>query len=160
MIYTGIGSRQTPPHVLEAMQLIAKQRAAEGWTLRSGNAAGADTAFATGCSLVQGEMEIYLPWEGFNNRTSKNSGYIAIGQLPNVSQAMEIAAQFHPNWGACSRAAKKLHTRNVYQIAGWDLNTPTDEVICWSKGSGGTEQALRIAYYLDIPIRNLYNEYS
>lgn len=48
----------------------------------------------------------------------------------------------------------------MYQVLGYDLKTPSDMVICWTKdggASGGTGQALRIAKDYNIPIYNLYN---
>lgn len=51
--------------------------------------------------------------------------------------------------------AKKLQARNSHQVLGLDLNTPSDFIICWTKGGkgiGGTGQALRIAKAYNIPI--------
>jgi hypothetical protein len=54
--------------------------------------------------------------------------------------------------------AKKFHSRNVHQVLGRDLKTPSDFVICWTADggfSGGTGQALRIADDHGIPIFNM-----
>ena len=48
MLYTGIGSRETPHHILTLMTEIANILDNIGYTLRSGGADGADTAFALG----------------------------------------------------------------------------------------------------------------
>ena len=45
MTYAGIGSRATPQAELEAMTEAAKMLSEKGYTLRSGGAKGADTAF-------------------------------------------------------------------------------------------------------------------
>ena len=50
-----------------------------------------------------------------------------------------------PNWGRLSYGGKKLQTRNVFQVLGADLKTPTEFIICWTDKYGGTQQALRIA---------------
>ena len=45
--------------------------------------------------------------------------------------------------------------RNVHQVLGYDLETPTDFIVCYTKDDkdqGGTGQALRIAYDRTIPI--------
>lgn len=47
-IYTGIGSRETPPDILELMTKIARFMFKQGFTLRSGGADGADSAFEAG----------------------------------------------------------------------------------------------------------------
>lgn len=154
LYYAGIGSRQTPQECMEIMFEIAQQMAPT-WTLRSGAAHGADTAFYEGAMAGKGQCEIFLPWNGFNGFTASNKGFY----VPTFQgQTMDIAKHFHPNWDACSPAAKKMHGRNVCQVAGLDLNTKTDLVICWTKDGkrgGGTGQALRIAEYLEIPIFDL-----
>ena len=69
--------------------------------------------------------------------------------------AFEIASKYHPRWNYLSQGAKFLQARNSHQILGWDLNTPSDFVICWTKGGkgqGGTGQALRLARDYNIPI--------
>ena len=49
MIYTGIGSRKTPPGILAQMSELAAFLARSGWVLRSGGAPGAD--FPETCSF-------------------------------------------------------------------------------------------------------------
>jgi hypothetical protein len=145
MIYAGIGSRETPDNVLDVMRNIGKLLALKGCILRSGGARGADKAFEDGCDLISGRKEIYLP---------QNT-------LENDDKAREITKQFHPNWEACNEYARRLHTRNVYQILGSDLNTVSDFVVCWTINGepiGGTAQAIRIAEYYWIPIYNLGKE--
>ncbi len=152
MIYTGIGSRETPDSILRIMKAYAAKMATDGNLLRSGAAPGADSYFESGCLSVGGSKEIYLPWAGFEGRTG--SGYISA--IPK--EAFEIAATFHPAWERCSQGARKLHTRNVCQILGKDLKTKTDLVVCWTKdgkASGGTGQAIRIAEHYDVRIVNL-----
>ena len=149
-IYAGIGSRKTPAIALQQMKTIGRELAAQ-WHLRSGYAAGADQAFFLGAMEGKGTATNFIPWEGFNGAPGNDERFV-VGYTP---EAMEIAKQFHPNWDACSSAAKLLHMRNVFQIAGLDLNTPVDMVVCWTpngKRGGGTGQALRIAEYLKIPI--------
>lgn len=149
--YCGIGSRQTPTDVLNVMWAIGSELAREGWTLRSGGAVGADTAFEKGCMNQSGTREIYVPWKGFAEG-------IAVDGLDNYAEATKIAEKFHPRWDMCSPGARKLHTRNVYQIVGTELSDPVKFVVCWTVGgnrTGGTGQALRIAEYLEIPIFDL-----
>lgn len=156
MIYAGIGSRETPPSVLEDMISVGHHLANIGWTLRSGGAGGADTAFEEGCDRGNGSKEIFIPWNNFSGRNSNQRGVIARINC----EAEAIAQRFHPNWNACSRGARALHSRNVAQILGQHLNQPSDLVICWTKnasGAGGTGQALRMAKHYNIPIFDLGN---
>lgn len=156
--YAGIGSRVTPENVLQVMKKLAIVLAKDGWTLRSGAADGADTAFEKGCDSVMGNKEIYLPWKCFNNSDST---------LYNLtSSAEEIAFQFHPNLYAQSEAVIKLMTRNTYQVLGPKLSTPSKFILCYaplnSSGvpTGGTSQAIRIAERHKIPVFNLYQKES
>ncbi len=158
-IYTGIGSRRTPPEILEAMQALGKVLGRKGWVLRSGAAPGADTAFEQGCDAVGGQKEIYLPWPGFQNNPSR--------LYTPSREAFATVAQFHPAPNNLSAAAVKLMARNAHQVLGADMNTPADLVICWTPDgarsvtgpdTGGTGQALRIAAYNGVRIINLRNE--
>lgn len=154
MIYAGIGSRETPMDVIALMRDIGAICAKLGHTLRSGAAPGADSAFEAGCDVSGGLKEIYIPWEGFQQRRSTERGVHA-----GVSdEAMKLASQHHPNWSACSRGARALHARNCYQVLGLDLATPVDRIFCWTprgEGGGGTGQALRLAIFLGIEIVDL-----
>ena len=145
--YAGIGSRQTPREIIELFKRVARYLAGEGLVLRSGSAEGADTAFEIGCDSAGGKKEIYLPWKGFGDSTSK--------LFTQSKEAIEIAKKYHPQWSILSQGAKKLQSRNVMQVLGQDLKTPSRFIICWTKdgeGRGGTGQALRIAKDYDIPI--------
>ncbi len=164
-IYTGIGSRETPPDKLQIMRNIGYTLAKYGWLLRSGHAPGADQAFEYGAKNAASTrttpgLEIFLPWPHFEEAPERDPQYItpSIHCLDTYEQAVNIASHFHPAWNRCTDGAKKLHTRNVYQVAGRDLNTATNFIVCWTKDGkreGGTGQALRMASYLEIPIFDL-----
>lgn len=165
--YTGIGSRETPQHVLEIMRESAKALASLGWVLRSGGAEGADTAFEEGASEANQPTlpEIYLPWPYFNDRgwgTHYRSEYVRPLDLGEFwFKARDIAATTHPAWGNCKAGAKALHTRNVFQVLGKDLNSPSKFLICYAepKGdsiSGGTATAYNLAKSRGIECFNLY----
>lgn len=152
--YAGIGSRKTPPNVLAAMTIIAQRLEKLGYTLRSGGAEGADSAFEEGAD----SKEIYLPWKGFNGNSS-NLHSIHMG-------AILLARKYHPAWDMLSQGAQKLQARNCYQILGYDLRTLSDFVVCWTPDgcekssertskTGGTGQAIEIADSYGIPVFNL-----
>lgn len=138
--YAGIGSRETPSTIITLMSLMARHLAQNGYTLRSGAAQGADTAFEVGCDYVSGPKEIYLPWMKFQDSNSK--------LVLDSEEAFEIAEKFHPYWHNLSNGARRLQARNSHQILGLDLKSPCDFVICYTKkgkAAGGTGQAIRIA---------------
>jgi hypothetical protein len=128
------------------MTKIAVDLQESKYTLRSGGAPGADTAFELGAI----NKEIYIPWQGFNNSTS---------ELYSLSQeATDIAKSIHTAFNRCTQGAQKLHTRNVYQILGYDLKSPSEFVVCWTKNGktiGGTATAINLAVSLGIPVYNL-----
>jgi hypothetical protein len=170
MYYAGIGSRKTPVDILIKMQKLAERLGQLGFVLRSGGADGADSAFEIGASGYRSigyGKQIFLPWKAFNGSESQF-------HEPEL-KAYEIAAQYHPSWHGLTSAAKSLMARNVHQVLGNDLikwyesNNWSDFVICWtpdgaekaidtSNKTGSTNQAIRIAYYHEIPVFNLYNK--
>ena len=151
MIYTGIGSRKTPNNVLTQMGLYGHVLAKLGFTLRSGGANGADSAFEDGCLRGSGEMEIYLPWKGFNNNPSP------LYHIP--PEAVEYASEVYgSSFEYLTQPVKLLMSRNIQQVLGKNLDTPTDFVVCWTPGGelvGGTSQAIKCAQQLSIPVFNL-----
>lgn len=148
MLYAGIGSRETPDNILKLMQNIAAELRVLGYTLCSGGALGADTAFAEG----DPDAQIYLPWPGYN----KIEDPTLAGPSP---EAIKVASTFHPAWHRCGYGARKLHGRNMHILFGSNLDTPVDFVVCWTKDgkdSGGTGQAIRAAMVNNIPVFNLF----
>lgn len=162
--YCGIGSRDTPHAVLEQMMGIAYILKEMEYVLRSGHADGADLAFEKGSD---GQNQIWLPWSGFNYKSPQSQGLVRTGHYVPAENwvASKIAEANHPKWDACSPAARKMHTRNVYQVLGPGLgvinqDTVSRFVLCWTKdgkASGGTGQAIRIAEACKIPVFNLFH---
>ena len=179
--YAGIGSRQTPVSTLDSMFDTARKLAKLGWTLRTGGATGADSAFLEGCKAAGGSYELWLPWKGFNSYT--------LGHFTDDCHD-EVASHIHPLWSRGLRqGAKRLHSRNMGQILGADFNVQeivsvikgdksdtepgerSSFVLCWtpdgsigetsSPKTGGTGTALRLAHLLGVPVvnaRNLAND--
>jgi hypothetical protein len=142
--YTGVGSRNTPTEILTLMTAIAHKLYAMNYILRSGGAAGADTAFELGASQ---KKQIFTA-----NMTTK--------------EAMDIASKYHPAWNKCSTFARKLHGRNAFQVLGPNLCKPSALLICWTPdgcishaertiNTGGTGTAISIANAYNVSIYNL-----
>lgn len=141
LFYTGVGSRETPSEVLKKFTEIASLLESYGYILRSGHADGADISFEMGVSNVKKNAEIYLAKDA-------------------TAESMEIASKIHPAWNNCSDYAKKLHARNVFQVLGKDLKTPSKFLLCWTKGGkpvGGTRTAIVLAEQNNIPVFNFFN---
>lgn len=160
-IYTGIGSRSTPPEVYEQMIEFAVNVGHRGWCLRSGGADGADSAFELGAIQSMGARHIYLPWAEFNGRHST--------LCQSESYTYPIAARVHPQWARLRPGARSLMARNVHQVMGDSkFQSNSAFVICWTPDgcssaseysikTGGTGMAIYIADTLGIPVFNLKN---
>ena len=144
MTYAGIGSRRTTPDVLRKMTAAAKQLAAMGYTLQSGGAQGADSAFEQG---AEGKAQVFKASDA-------------------TDQTRKIAKEIHPNPGALGIFPLNLMARNTNQIFGADLKTPVDFVLAWTPdgaestaerniGTGGTGQAIDMASRKGIPVINM-----
>lgn len=157
--YAGIGSRRTPEGILALMTAIASMLRADGYILRSGNAEGADQAFAVGAGY---DAHVFLPWPSFN-RDWLAETYPADRPGPTVITDPEpwtaqYAEEFHPAWERCTQGARKLHSRNVHQLHGLQGEPLSSFVICWTPDAaevGGTATAIRMARHSGVPVFNL-----
>lgn len=156
-IYAGVGSRETPPDVLNYFERVGARLKELGYTLRSGAARGADSAFERG-GWPNAEIFVAKPSDKYRYTiiTPKHPAFI-------------LASRTHPAWHACSEIGKMLHSRNCFQVLGEDLKTPVDFLLCWTPcGSetaescnittGGTATAIRLAHKNNIPVFNFANE--
>jgi hypothetical protein len=158
--YTGIGSRDIDEDVFDLLVVVSMELTLKGYTLRSGGADGSDTAF----EVPTNNKEIYLPWAKFNNNDSQLI-------MPDKHPAYEIAKNNHPVWDRLGPATKKLMARNVLQVLGNNLDSPSQFVVCYTKDgceshvtrtskTGGTGLAISVASKRNIPIFNLKNQTS
>lgn len=139
------------------MRLLSAQLESMGYTLRSGNADGSDSYFASG---VEENAQIWLPWDNYNldyqTKRPKHQ-YITIDE--NDKDAYDSVDEFHPAPQHLTPKSRLLMMRNYRILMGKD--SPNSEfVIAWTKDgkdSGGSGQLLRIAKHYDIPIFNLHS---
>ncbi|MDB4311943.1 hypothetical protein N9937_00795 [bacterium] len=170
--YTGVGARGTPPEAMKQLQAIGYVLKDLGVILRSGGALGADTAFwegvvewYKGINDVSSKRPegIYLPWEGFNGYNTWNQWgcFKTVEQMGVEQEARNIASVIHPAWYRCREGAQKMHSRNVLQVLGDDLKTPSDLLVCWAEvdhagiPKGGTATAWNLAVREGIPCFNI-----
>lgn len=152
--YAGIGARKTPEEILVTFKEIGKLLVEKSYILRSGAADGADSAFEEGCVEANGLREIYLPWPSFNGRKSVYT---------DPSDEAMALAEYHwkiygwRSWSDIPDSHKKLLARDVHQVLGQDLKTPSEFVVCYTnegKLVGGTAMAIHIAKERDIRVFN------
>lgn len=169
-VITVVGSRSADTAaILEATKLCT-QLLEEGYLLRSGGAKGMDRAVTDAYLFHVGmdnmdcikDPEIYIPWKNFNGGSlipelEFNLG-IVCGTDPD---ARLMASRSHPAWGNCSEGVRKLHTRNVHQLLGLNLDKPSDVLLYWAetdyngKPKGGTAMAVALADLNQIPTINM-----
>ena len=156
--YAGIGSTKTPEHIQEKMTEIAKLLEIKRYTLRSGGATGADTAFENG---VRHRKEIFYQYDYI--LSDAECVPYAKSELKFSS---EMCDRFHPIGKKLRGRTRDLISRNTFQIFGIGDTQNVDFVICYTQDgsegitsqlTGGTGQALRIAKAYHIPIYNLKN---
>ncbi len=154
MRIVGIGSRGLQPIDLNTCFRLGQFIAKCGGVLDSGNADGADQAFAEGANSVDPALvHLHLPWPNFNREAIVRGNVIHLPQ--EQSRFAEEAAKYHPAWRRLSQGAQKLHIRNV-------------DIVCWprlkdmvlafpsqKRGGGGTGQGMRVAEGYDIPVIDL-----
>lgn len=183
MFYTGIGSRETPDSVLGIMEDAAYRLAAMGWVLRSGKAGGADEAFQKGMQRFAKDLaepealklaEIYTPWAKFKNANLSDMWDTSLPSIdavfPHQIKSREgIVGVFHPaaDYMKAERpGAYALHSRNVHQIMGMDLEAKrySSFVLFYTKEDkngnpkGGTATAVNLARSLGVRTLNLLHQ--
>jgi hypothetical protein len=168
--YAGIGSRAIPEEALRLIASIAKRLAQEEAILRTGLSPGADQAFYRGALAGDGEVELYLPWPGFQARALSAREHERVRVLSRPTPAAyALAARFHPAddgrpFAALTDQAQARLARDSHEVLGADLHSPVACVICWTPdgnvdgrtgAADGTSQALRIAAERAVPVFNL-----
>ncbi len=153
--YAGVGARNTPPEIINYMQLTAIALAQDGCVCRTGAALGADQSFAEGAMKAAGQVDLSIPWHSYEKVwvNSLRQDLISVNVIQdNNVKAFESVQLYHPAPDKLKHAVKKLHARN-YMIV-----EPADYVVCWTpEGAtvGGTGQAIRIAEDLGKHVYNL-----
>jgi hypothetical protein len=164
--YTGVGARDTPLDVCAEQVRLSAWLWRRNYRLRSGGAWGSDESFERGVGR-KADMEIILPQYSFRGRIARPGTPYSVVPDELEAQGREIAASVHPKWSAVEakeRAgdpfAASAHIRNVLQVLGLDLKSPSDFLVCWApiKGKsvdGGTRTAYELAKRNGIPAWNL-----
>lgn len=167
MIVTGIGSRpknlpkengEIATWIVDLVNEVGAAAKKHNWTLRSGAADGMDSLFEAAWG---DNKEIYLPYDGFNGHWGGQNGAILVEDPMILAQAVDIVSKVHPVWKKLKKIAKELHTRNVFQALGAEVNHPSDFCVFYApvdengEIEGGTRTAVEICRFLNVPTYNL-----
>jgi len=155
---TIVGSRSISKEEFRILREIATKLCFEGYTLRSGAADGADSTIN---HLHQ--IEIILPWSGFNGFLHDGERVFALEFLPHVQLAIKKAKSIHPRPDLLKNAILKFHARNIYQVIGpkgadgvkSDIVIYCADDITFEVPKGGTRTAVMYAKELNIPVYNI-----
>lgn len=162
--FTCVGSRKATDEQAEILAGFALRLLRAGYKGRSGLSGPCDLALNTALAQCpQAPCEFYLAWNGYDGwwRGGLDGRIYEPRWFENYPQAIEIVSTIHPVWDKLKRGDKLLHGRNVYQVLGLDLQSPSDVLICAApvdkKGRvlGGTATAFNLATQHQIPCFNI-----
>lgn len=148
-----IGSRDIPPSKVKILESLGEEIVSRGWYIRTGNAKGADQAYARGGNKKDPSyVKLFLPWASYEiaaihtlNKVYPNSCW----DDKHLRVLTSIAREHHPAWKNLSYGVKSLMIRNAAIIQSSTL------VVAYlnhnKKGGGGTGHGWRIAETLNIP---------
>ena len=154
----GIGSRKTPKAILEWMKLMGAEIVKNGFWLASGNASGADQAWATGANTVNPRrVHICLPWDEFERDQIWDANRLTVyTELPRQTkrQISSLIKALHPAGDRLSDVHLALLGRNALIVH------QASAVIGWMNPErpGGTGMAYILARRWNIPVFNVATE--
>lgn len=161
LVYVGMGEQKIPKDYRNIVIEIAKELSDRGFIMRSGGSKGTETFFEKGTKFRN--REIYLPWNGFNEKECNSIGnYLCTDKLSRdlVNQAEELIAPHHSHWDKLNGTHKRLYIKQVFQLLGRNLDSPTNFVLYYGNESGGVIKnnaliGIKLAKRLMIPTFNL-----
>lgn len=158
--YTGVGSRSIPSNIAVIMGKFAKKQKKR--TLRSGGAAGADTAF----ELYADKKNIFLPWP----KAVEEHYHISRFTDAELAFADAILEEVFP-YRLSKKTTINLFRRNVFQVLGKcdsiSSAVCSDFLICYTQDgctghgdyvlgkTGGTGIAILIADMFNVEVFNM-----
>lgn len=152
-VFAGIGNRDAPLEALELCQRVSETLGNLGYVLRTGGAEGCDNAFLAYARFA----EVFVPWDRFNGIPMRH-------HIPK--HAFTLAETYVNDWKHKTNGFKALHARNMMQVLGPHLETPSNFIVCYTRDgcdsketrtsdTGGTGSAIACASDRGIPIINL-----
>jgi hypothetical protein len=151
-----IGSRKTPIHILGWMKNTGAEIVNRGHIVVSGNAPGADQAWAAGGNFFDpAKVELCLPWAAFEHGVIHPDNVVyAFPDEPIAKREhyYKLAQDNHTRWYYCTEPAKKLLARNAMIVSRVDF------VLGYLCETGGTRHAFRIAKALGLPTFDVARE--
>ena len=145
-----IGARQLSLPTAVYLESVGAFYAEKGSIIASGNAPGADQAYARGalCTGANAQVELFLPWANFETRARCGLERVYLVEHATPDQ-IAAARDNHPAWHGLGDAARKLLTRNAMIV--WHAQFVIAYPNRTREGWGGTGHAIRVATHHGIP---------
>jgi hypothetical protein len=125
------------------MEATGAKLVRHGYTLVSGNAPGADQAWARGGNASDPtRVELCLPWESFETSAIHGRNVVRVLDLRSAGY-FDRVKETHPRFDRLSLGALRLHARNAMIVEGAHLVLGALNPA--KPGGGGTGSAFRIA---------------
>lgn len=156
-----IGSRSIPSSVLAWMEEAGAALVKAGHTIVSGNATGADQAWARGGNSVDpARVELCLPWADFEERAVVPGNVVRVlDSVPAEDREVYYAViQTHNSGHHPNPSVQKLFARNAMIVIGplrpgskvhWNR---VSHVLAYGVERGGTRRACKIAHRFGVQI--------
>lgn len=146
-----IGSRALDQFCLGTCEKLGAWIVQCGHILDTGNAPGADQAFARGANQVRPDLvHLHLPWYNFERHAIHDDNVVHL--LDDLTEDRLkyyelVAQQHHPAWTRLSQGARKLMSRNSSILLPPPHFTSVDLCLAFPGRNrlGGTGQGMRIA---------------
>jgi predicted Rossmann-fold nucleotide-binding protein len=152
-----IGSRDLNKHELEICKAYGQALAENGKMVITGNARGADQAYAEGANSVDpGKVILVLPWYSYERHAIVEGNKVIVfdPKKPECIGWRLEAEKLHPAWHKLSQGGQLLMARNIRIVM------YADYLIAFPKKNkygqlGGTGQGIRYAEKLGMRIERL-----
>lgn len=136
------------------LEAVGADLVEQGHVVTTGNAQGADQAFALGASWVDPKkVELYLPWPAFEKQAVLDGNLIYEASQAN-EQHRWLARQAEYNAQYIAHLVEPLLVRDAMLVA--RFGQAVDHVIAWPDFKaprwGGTGHTIRVARLLNIPV--------
>ena len=142
-----IGSRDLTAAKAAELENLGRLLAEAGYRINTGNATGADQAFARGANFIDpGLVTLYLPWPSYE-QAAQTLGNTLVADLDVYYH--HVAAAHHPNWKNLTAGVQRLMVRNAAIIVQSELVLAL--LNPHKLGGGGTGHGWRIAEALRRP---------
>lgn len=146
-----IGSRETTPEIEAVMEKIGRMIVRRGGYISSGNALGADAAYARGANEIDPtHVILYLPWSTYNDELIVEGNRVTWEEKP---EWVVVAERHHPRFAYLKRGAKAMMIRNAGILS--RANACIALLNPNKIGGGGTGHGWRIAGEMGIPRMDL-----